>query len=70
LGKGANKGVSKIKVTMISAATTSELTCDRAPLSAAVKLLDWLPLTGNPAVKEAPMFARPKAMNSRLASTR
>ncbi len=45
------------------------IACDFAPTSAAVKLRDWLPLTGNPPVSAEPMFAAPSPMNSWLPST-
>ena len=70
LGSGAKSGVRKSSVTRTSSRTPTLASCDRTPTSAAVKLRDWLPLTGNPPVSDAPMLAAPSPMNSRLPSTR
>ena len=53
-GSGANNGVRKSSVTRTSSSTPTLASCERAPTSAAVKLRDWLPLTGKPPVSGGP----------------
>ena len=69
-GSGANRGVRNSSVTRTSSSTPRLASCDLTPTSAAVKLRDWLPLTGKPPVRAAPMLAAPSPMNSPLPSTR
>ena len=68
-GSGANSGVRNSRVRITSTSTPRFIACDLAPTSAAVKLRDWLPLTGNPPVSAAPMLAAPSPRNSWLPST-
>ncbi len=70
LGRGANSHVRNSSVTTTSAAATMPASCDLAPMSAAVKLRDWLPFTGKPPVSDAPMLAAPRPRNSPSPSTR
>ncbi len=54
----------------VSAAATSEYSCERAPLASAIDVRLALELTGNPPTSEEPTLAVPMARNSWLLWTR
>ena len=69
-GNGAKSGVRISSVTTTRPRTTRLSSWERPPTSAAVKLRDWLPLTGNPPVRAAPTLAAPRPASSWSPSTR
>jgi hypothetical protein len=66
-GSCSNKPVRNNSVTSVSTATTSPLSCDRAPAAPFTAVLDRLPLTTIPEHRPDPRLAAPRPISSRFA---
>ena len=68
-GNCSNNPVRNSNVSRVSTATTSPLSCDRAPAAPLTAVLDRLPFTTMPEHSPEPRLATPKPTSSRLGRT-